>query len=268
MLSERYTETQVLCGLHDAWETITGANDSFDADTQIDTFMKADGTWDEIDFADIFRDLEQFFGFHCTDDEWTAFFGFEIAKRSLEEWDQVVAPKLTFRALANFIADRAPVVASFTPQTIFGCYCAPAGVFNGIQRLLVAPEIAPSTRIIHVLRGNTLDGFWTKLHWMSEHSIPPLPTAWRRITCRASYIGVVLVLLSLSAYWITSKFAYVALAIFAAAFLYAAASIYKQQSNPLPPNIVTFRDLSTAIAKSGKWDGTLFHMADLRRKSR
>ena len=40
MRSERYTETQVLCGLREAWEMITGVDDPFDADNQIDTFMK------------------------------------------------------------------------------------------------------------------------------------------------------------------------------------------------------------------------------------
>jgi len=135
MKTQHYTESQVLYGLREAWERVTGIDDPFDADTQIDTFMKADDTWDEIDFADIFRGLEEFFGFACSDDEWTGFFGFDIAKRSIDEWNQTVAPKLTFGALARFVADRAPIIASFDPITVFGRHCASAGVFTGVQRL-------------------------------------------------------------------------------------------------------------------------------------
>ena len=42
MTTERYTESQVLYGLREAWENITGVDDPFDADTQIDAFMKGD----------------------------------------------------------------------------------------------------------------------------------------------------------------------------------------------------------------------------------
>lgn len=73
MTAGRYTESQVLCGLREAWHDIIGVDDPFDADTQIDTLMKADGTWDDIDFADVFRGLERFFGFSCADKEWLDF---------------------------------------------------------------------------------------------------------------------------------------------------------------------------------------------------
>lgn len=250
MLPERYTESQVLCGLREAWENITGVDDPFDDDTQIDTFMKADETWDEIDFADIFRGLERFFEFECSNDEWKDFFGVEIAKRSLDEWDRTVAPRLTFRALANFIAERAPVIASFAPITVLGRNCAPAGVFNGVQRLVVVPRIAPSTRIIDVLRGHTLDNFWMRLRWMTEHSIPPLPDSWRSITGMAGCVGVMALLIGVTASWFTSNLAYTIPAVAIAILLYIAASMYKQQTNPLPPDIVTFRDLATHIVQS------------------
>ena len=120
---QRYSESQILFGLREAWQEFTGVNDPFDAETLIYTFMKSDGSWDELDFADIFYGIERFFGFQCSDKEWTDFFGFNAPQRGLEEWKQTVAPNLTFGSLARFIAERAPVIASFDPITVFGRLC-------------------------------------------------------------------------------------------------------------------------------------------------
>lgn len=244
----RYTESQVLCGLREAWPVVIGVDDPFDAETQIDTFMKADGTWDEIDFADLFRRLERFFGFSCADKEWLDFFGFDVAKRSIDEWDQSVAPNLTFGALARFIADRAPMMVSFDSITVFGRDCAPAGVFAGIQRL-AGQQFAPSARIIDVMRGRDLDDFWTHLRWMTEHSIPPLPSFWRGVTGMAACLGVLAVIGGLIAAWETSDPIWIAPTIVGALLFYVIASLYKRFTNPLPSDIVTFRDLSTLIAR-------------------
>jgi hypothetical protein len=155
--------------------------------------MKADGTWDEIDFADIFRGLERFFGFECAHKEWLDFFGFDVVKRSIAEWDQKVAPNLTFGALARFIADRAPRIASFDPISVFGRDCESAGVFSGIHRL-AGQRFAPSARIIDVMRGHGLDRFWTQLRWMTENSIPPLPSFWRGVTGITGSLSVLAVI--------------------------------------------------------------------------
>ena len=257
MPRDRYTEAQVLCGLREAWQRITGADEPFNTETQIDTYMKETGTWDEIDFADVFRGLEQFFQFGCSDVEWKTFFGFAVAKRSLEEWDRTVARKLTFRALADFIADRAPVTASFDPISVLGIPCAPAGVFDGCQKLIAAPRIAPSTRIIDALRGNALDDFWMRLRWQTENLIPPLPDSWRGITGTVGSVGMVGILNGLTMTWLTSDLTFIILGSVFAAILLIAGLIYKQRTNPLPPNIVTFRDLSYHIVKSREQIATL-----------
>jgi hypothetical protein len=57
MTPQRYTESQVLFGLREAWQDVTGADEPFDANTRIDSYMKADGSWDELDFADVFRGI-------------------------------------------------------------------------------------------------------------------------------------------------------------------------------------------------------------------
>lgn len=247
MKALRYSESQVLCGLREVWQDITGVDDPFYTNTQIDTFMKADGTWEEIDFADIFRGLERFFGFSCSDNEWREFFGFEVAKRSIDEWDHTVAPKLTFGALARFVAARAPMIASFDPITVFGRECVSAGIFTGIQEL-AGEQFAPSERIIDVMRGNDLDSFWTKLRWMTECSTPELPSFWRSVTAMNGCFGIMAMIGGLIAAWETSEPVWIVAAIVFALAIYVIAWAHNRFSNPLPPTIVTFRDLSILIA--------------------
>lgn len=253
MFSQRYTESQVLFGLREAWQDFTGVDDAFDANTQIVAFMRSDGSWDELDLNDVFRGIERFFGFSCPDEEWTNFFAFDVAKRNLAEWEQSVAPNLTFGSRARFIADRAPAIASFDPICLFGRTCAPAGVFTGIQ--LVANKttgkqlrFAPSTRIIEVLRGQDLDSFWAQLRWMTEHATPELPTFWRGVTRVTGCFGILAVIADLIATWATSNRTLVIPTFLVALMSYIMAMGYKRFTNPLPSDIVTFRDLSTLIA--------------------
>jgi hypothetical protein len=253
MKIERYTESQVLHGLREAWEDMSGVGDPFDAQTQLYTYMKADGLWDEVDLADVFRHLEEFFGFACSDKEWTDFFGFDVYDRSADEWEKTVAPKLTFGALAQFIVARAPVVASFDPIPVFGGHCAPAGVFRGIERLAEnvtcrRPRFSPSVKIIDVMRGHDLDEFWMHLRWMTEHAIPALPSFWRGVTFWAGCLGVLATIVALIAAWATSNSEWIAPTLVGACVAYAMAFAYKQVVNPLPADIVTFRDLATRIA--------------------
>lgn len=251
----RYTESQILFGLREAWSQITGADDPFDASTRIYAYMKVDGSWDEFDFADIFRGLEDFFGFACTDDEWKQFFGFDIADRSFAEWKQNVAPQLTFGELARFIADRTEAI-SLAPVTVLGRECAPAGVFMGIQQIASRAcgkpiRFGPSTRIIDALRGHALDRFWTQLRWTSQISIPALPWFWREITDNAVCIGFLGVLISLilAVCSIGGTTLFVS-AIFVGLLLFVLATAFKHLANPLPGDIKTFRDLAIMISKS------------------
>jgi hypothetical protein len=254
---KRYSQSQVLCGLRDVWKKYIGTDASFDFDTRIDTFTKADGTWEELDFADIFYRLEHFFGFKCSDKEWGDFLGLDTAKHDPNEWQKNVAPSLTFGSLSLFIAQRAPVVASFDPLQILGGYCPTAGVFTAIQR--VADKVrsnrqgfAPSTRIIDVLRGSALDKFWTQLRWLTEHSLPELPPFWRNVTGYSRFLEVFLVFFGLVGVWATSEIIWFVSTLVCAAALYVMAASYKQFTNPLPSGIISFRDISKLIVQSQK----------------
>ncbi len=247
---ERYSESQVLCGLRHVWADTTGTDkdeSSFNADTRIDTYLKSDGLWDEIDFADVFWCLEKFFCFTCSEQEWLDFFGFEVARRSNDEWERTIAPSLTFGALSRFIADRAAVIASFDPVTVFGKECGPAGAFTGIQQP-ISKRIAPSDRIIDVIRGERLDQFWGRLRWLTENSIPELPAIWSNASGAAGCLATLLAISGVIASLSQSNISWAASGIASAVAIYVIAIAYKWLTNPLPDDVATFRDLSNLIA--------------------
>ncbi|QDT70864.1 hypothetical protein [Lacipirellula limnantheis] len=255
MDAQRYTQSQVLYGLQESWEYSTGGSEPFDADTQIYAYMLADGMWGELDLIDIFHRIEKFFNFTCSIDEWKNFFGYDVAERSFEDWQREFAPQLTFGSLAAFIASRAPVAASFAPIPVFGRYCDAAGVFTGIQQVAKnlrkdCPRFAPSTRIIDVMRGNNLDQFWMHVRWMTEHALPALPQFWRDVTFRAGSFGLLVAVCGAFAAWMFSDLVWLIPTISISVAMYSIAVFYKEVANPLPPHIVTFRDLSQLIANS------------------
>lgn len=255
MNAKQYTELQVLHGLLEAWPNFTAVDDPFDADTRIDAYLKENGCWDELDFADVFRGIERFFGFKCPHKEWTDFFGIDIASRSVAEWEAVVGPTLTFGSLARFIAARVTPLASFDPISIFGRECSPAGAFIGIQQVVNKVtksrlQFGPSTRISEILRGRNLHAFWTQMLWMTKHSLPQLPTIWRNVTELTGCLGVLAVVGASIVAWKMSNPAWTITTLLGALFLDCMAWTYKQFTNPLPTQIVTFRDLSMFVANN------------------
>jgi hypothetical protein len=217
--------------------------------------MIEDGSAADLDLYDVLFRLERFFGFNCTRQEWRDFFLLDMASQSPEEWIKTVAPQLTFGSLASFVAERAPVVASFDPIPVFGRNCAAAGIFAGMQQIAAnlpgsKLQFAPSTRIVDVMRGTRLNDFWTRLRWMTENAAPELQRHWRDITFIAGNVGFLTVIGGLFFAWLFSSPVWFALALGASMLIYAAASAYKQTVNPIPRDIVSFRDLSILIAKS------------------
>lgn len=253
-VADAYSRSQVLCALRAIWEDFTGVDDTpFEAETRIVAHLEATGVWDDVDLAVLFRAIEEFFGFSCGD-EWEALFGFNVAERSMEEWERDVARVLTFGRLADFIASRAPVIASFEPINMLGRECAPAGAFIGIRQVAayaLGPRVrfAPSSRVLDELCGADLDRFWSHLRWLSEDTIPELPAFWRTVTQYAGCTSVLAVLVAVAFSVSTGALWLLAVIPFAVA-LNLAAYLYKRRVNPLPPGVVTFRDLSLLIVRS------------------
>ncbi|MCH9655096.1 MAG: hypothetical protein K0U86_03740 [Planctomycetes bacterium] len=264
MQRAKYTEKQILCGLYEYWIYQIGTDTPFDADTRIDLHMKSDSrwatfsSWSELDLSGIFDDLERFFQFECTLEEWLQYFKLDIPITSNEEWEQIVAPGFTFGALARFIQNRATTVISFQPVTVINRECAPAGAFYGIRQ--VADEVsesvysphrfAPSTKIIDVFRGYALEKFWSQLRWMTEQRVPEIPSSWRDVNawgCLACFLGIVAaILLSI----LTENSLYLIVLSVSAVAVWYGTLLYKHYSNPLPSDLQTFRDLAIFIANS------------------
>jgi hypothetical protein len=247
----RYTESQILCGLRETWFDITGAYDTpFDADTQIDLYLKADGTWHEFDLEELCKALEEFFGFKSSDTEWTQLFRLDVT--DAQKWESECAPHITFGALARFIAQRTEAI-SLAPTTILGRRCAPAGAFLGIRRVAerlrpATNDFAPSAPIIATFRGRSLNRLWTQLRWMTNGQLMQLPARWRDATF-VTYMWCFLI--SVLAWGVTcalGDYRIAGVAVGGSIIAILIAEAYHYFHNPLPGDVATFRDLANRIA--------------------
>lgn len=247
----RYTESQILCGLRETWFDITGAYDTpFDADTRIDLYLKADGTWHEFDLDEVWKELQEFFGFKCSIDQWKQLFRLDVT--DAEKWESECAPHITFGALARFIAERTEAI-SLAPTTILGRRCAPAGAFIGIRRVAqrlrpYCNDFAPSAPIIENFRGRSLDRLWTQLRWMSNGQLRQLPATWRDVTFNTYMWCFLIAWLAMGVSWAFGDYRIVGFAVVGSIIAIVIAEAYHYFRNPLPNDVATFRDLANRIA--------------------
>lgn len=267
MQSAKYTEKQILNGLREYWRSRTGLGFGVDLDKRIDLRLvyandANDLNEDDLDeicslLPDLFSDLAKYFGFECPVEEWKKELGIQEPVRCLKKWEREIAPRFTFAALVRFIEKRAIPVLSQSVM-IIDRKCRPAGVFYGFQQIINSAfnesnHFGPSTKIIDAFRGYKLEYFWSQLEWMTEKRIPKLSTFWRDIEVYLFglyMLGLILVPISTaitlnSSYAIMVDFVMIIVAYFC--FKYVV-PFYKNKINPLPPGLVTFRDLTTLIA--------------------
>jgi acyl carrier protein len=177
MSANTFTQEQILSGIRIFLRENLGCESPFDADVRIHDYLETEKWWDGLDIMDFVYGLEELFGFSCSRKEWNDYFG--VSVRDVEEWKKTVSPRLTFRALADFIRERLNPIA-LEPVTLLGKPCLTAGVFRGLEQLAVQvnPRVgrfAPSTPIRQCLRGARLHRFWNRLRWMLEDQLPPSP---------------------------------------------------------------------------------------------
>lgn len=113
-----------------------------------------------------------------------------LADRSGSEPSDSDSQRLTFGELAKLILDCLPAV-SFDAVDVAGRCCEPAGFFLGIADLLerTQPDLerfAPSTPIMHRLKGRKLMCFWTQLRSLSGITLPELVCPLGSVT---SFLG-------------------------------------------------------------------------------
>lgn len=254
MQDTRYTEKQILCGMYECWCDAMGTDSTFDAETRVDLHMKADDLWDEIDLADIFFRFEKQFDFEATLEEWDQELGLGFGGPflSVEEWERDVAPKFTFGAIARFIQKRAVNTVWFEPVMVIDRECAAAGAFRGIEQLFeklpYVDRFGPSTKIIDVLRGRNLNRFWSELWWRTGYGIPRLSDSWRGIEGWGCLIGGLAFVTAIPISILTENYVYLILGTLLSFTAWYIALLWQYLTNPLPPELQTFRDLAVMIA--------------------
>lgn len=252
MTETQFSEKQILAGLFECWIDAMGTDRPFDAETRVDLHMKANDEWEDSDLADLFFRFEKHFGFESTLDEWTEELGIANVP-SLDIWENEIAPKFTFGALARFIQKRAVNTVSFKPVMVINKECQPAGVFYGIEQIsnqLVSAKcpVTPSTKIIDAFRGIQLNSFWSELSWRSEVRLPQLSRHGRKIEGWGQFFGS-LIVFSMIPLSIRGLNPPALLVMFVCVMMgWLGLSLYKNRINPLPPELQTFRDLSVLIA--------------------
>lgn len=266
MQETRYTEKQILCGMREMWERdqtelfFLPRSVPFQPDDRIDEHMHsripkwASEAIDYSDLVDLYQSLQYCFRFECTREEWSDYFRLDVYLDDYEEWERLYAADFTYRRAAQFVAERATAI-SFEPVNIIGQECGPAGAFYGIRELVREVkkrprEFGPNTRIRDVLKGNAFVYFWMKVRWITEQRAPDLSPIYRRLGTHAVFITLACVLImgailfSLQAdppYYFYSAFAVIPLWILVGGLM-------ERQSNPLPPELQTFRDLAVWMA--------------------
>ncbi len=167
---------RVLFGLRQLLQKSIGTNKPFTSETRLFTYLRECLILDELDFMEVLRDIEHYFGVPAKHPDWDTLLQLNIADAT--KWRAEVEDRLTFLDLASFIAARMEA-PSFSSQVIFGRPCAAATAFKMIEEiaLCIDPNMerfAPSTPIVHRLTGARLRSFWLKVRWRSESRIPPL----------------------------------------------------------------------------------------------
>jgi hypothetical protein len=171
----RYSFSQIWCGLNILFREHLGADGPFDRNSRIDEYLKSWGLWEELEIPGI---IMSFFGFSCSSKEWKAFFCQGKQVLNPQEWEETIAPKLTFGALADFIGKHCEGV-SLKPLNLFGKSCLTAGIFRDLEDITrkVYPwlgRFGPSSPIRKHLAGLRLLNWWERLRWVTEEKLPPL----------------------------------------------------------------------------------------------
>lgn len=257
MQEMRYTEKEIMPLIAEILVAFYGLDDDEapdpvqDIDLRIDLYLKQHQVWNMFEMLEFMFRLERAFQIRCSSEEWNKLFG-RVLGRTEEEWIEEVGQYLTFRKLVDIIAERTTYI-SFQPVQVIDRECGPAGAFYGITELsnLLVPaacQITPSTRIIDAFRGDTLDQFWSELCWRNRQKIPEISRKWDSLFLSGCLLAVLGFLFGIPLSIVTANILYLltpCVSLYACWKLYC---LYRYHSDPLPPELQTFRDLALFIA--------------------
>ena len=254
----RYSERQIMPILADSLVDTLGLDDDealdpvTDLDRRIDQYLKDINEWNAFDFADFIYVIERLFHFECSPKEWKAFFGVDCGYQSEEEWVEQVGLHLTFKALVEFIAARAPYV-SFQPVTVIDRACGPAGAFYGLEELSgkyfsATCRVTPSTQLLDAFRGRQLEKFWGELQWRSGAKLTDLKSFWFLLEGCGCLMFFLALFIAVVIFLPGGDYLALTVTLLSAYTVWRVISVCCYWSNPLPPELQTFRDLAVLIA--------------------
>ncbi len=263
MSAKTYSQEQILSGIRIFWREELNCKSPIDPDRSFIEQLKAEDNFDDL-FRIVPPGLERLFGFACAVKQWEDILGIRLEWRThlgiyfLENsstWEKKNAPRLTFRALAEFIREQLnPIMLE--PVTLLGKPCLTAGIFRGLEQLAaqVKPKVkpfGPSTPIRRCLRGVRLRRFWSRLRWMIEDQIPPPPKLTLSTRdCMTSLvikfgIGPLIALWRGDLEGLLLGVGWTFMLLFPMVWI---AGFIENRLNPLPDGIETFGDLAQVLA--------------------
>lgn len=254
-------QQQIFAGLKTVISDCTGHDLSdADLDTPLHRFCKDHDVWDDLDLADLIYRIEHCFDFTCPREQWGSLFGVPSTGLTADQWEQRFGDPLTFRRLAQFIAEHLPPLPTFEPTTILNDTSTAAGAFLDIQSTLqqmnlTVEPFGPSTRLRDRLSPRQCTQLYERLRWLSANRLPrPRTTFWTILVC-ALFLTVpagFIVYPALTAHFFPTLWLIIPLSMLGIVATFAAVIFLALQitriDNRLPRGIVTFRDLAELIA--------------------
>jgi hypothetical protein len=259
MRPSRYTVEQVLRGMQAFVTEWCGPEVVLDPDKSVNEYREAAAESHECPLA-FLSHMASHLNLKRDESRWVVWLklrGEETwSKRQREEawaaWQRDVAPTLTVRALAEYIARRAPG-QSLAPATVFGVTCPKAGVFLGICDMpeMKGMRVAPSTPLKAIGSSTRIGKLFRRLEWVSGVSLPaidgPNSTAvWNLAILSSPIVGLVS---GVVAWDLANSAVSGAIALGAAiATLVLGWRIADRLHDPSPAGVVTFGDLARLVA--------------------
>jgi hypothetical protein len=241
---------EIFLGVVESLREAIDDSEDIEPSTNLIEYLRRTGAWDDCDIADVMYRIGKEFGLSFSNEEVMEFFNpsVDCQQPTAEAWKRDVASKLTIASLADFVRERY-VPVSFEPVSILGSLpCPAAGYFVGMSKLVqqVRPDserFGPSTPITHVLPSHSLSVFWRRLSRAADHSLPPLSFWLNRLATALLVTSAACLIFGVLVDW----------AFLATVWLSCVKGIQfgwwlRRRASPLPPNIVTFADLSRHLA--------------------
>lgn len=217
-----------------------------DSSTNFPDWLRSVDRFDLFDLVDLWHRLNHF-GLRASIIDFHSFFGGGADGK--DEWEATVKPRLTFGAICDWLSARMPM-PDYAPIEICGLSCRRAGAYLAIQEVVLAegikPKFGPSTQVRRVLRGSRLWRVWGQLRLHSGLRLPGLDYPLAVVGLGMMALGCFGLATSILAILSLAGGSPLAQLVFWTTFI-AIGKVFSTCGNPLPPGIVTFKDLATAL---------------------